>query len=178
MESVSSGSLKQIAAIVTFGDPNQLFGKKALPAGFTGSFIHPCITGSVPDPLCAVIPQDYKLPKAISDITAPFKKLPSLANAGEQAAAALKLTKAFPGQLWASFGAFLKDLRPGQFQKLLLTPEHFMYGNNKMAKKSAEQVVNLSAVKKAVAIKQTTTKTTLNSEAIKAARKEFSSRLP
>lgn len=139
----------------------------------TSSYISPCVTGSVPDPLCAVLPGDYKIPTSISDITAPFAKLPKLAVGIQQTQAAASLVKQFPGQLWASFGAFVKTLRPSQFMRLLLTPEHFTYGNNGMAKTAADFVAKLSAIQKAADVKATTPKTTTTSKTTKITREEY-----
>jgi hypothetical protein len=57
----------------------------------------------------------------------------------------------FPRQLVKSFGSFVKALQPSQFVRLLLTPEHFTYGNNGMAKTAALFVANIPAVKTAIA---------------------------
>lgn len=69
----------------------------------------------------------------------------------QEAEAAASLIVNFPGQLLGTFTSFIKALRPSQFVRLLLTPEHFTYGNNGMAKTAAGFVANLPAVKAAIA---------------------------
>jgi hypothetical protein len=155
---VSPAGIKQIAAVVTFGDPNKQFDNTPIPAGIPSSSVQSvCLTGSVPDTLCANLPGDFKIPTSISDITAPFQRIVKVASGVQQVEAAELLIKAFPGQLMGSFSAFIKALRPSQFMRLTLSPEHFTYGNNGMAKAAAEKVAALTAIKNA---KLTTVKST------------------
>jgi cutinase len=68
----------------------------------------------------------------------------------QQIAAAISIVKHLPGQIMSSFGSFLSLLRPSKFVRLLLTPQHFTYGNNGMAADAATFVANLPAVKTAL----------------------------
>lgn len=140
-------SKSKVAGLVTFGDPNHVWNKMPLPASLSAASFHSeCVTGSVPDPLCASLPGDFKFPTKPSDITGPFSKLPSIAVGAQQVAAAGSLVKAFPGQLIGSFTSFASLLRPSKFVRLLLSPEHFTYGNNGMAKTAAGAVAKFAAV--------------------------------
>ncbi|KKA22717.1 Cutinase [Rasamsonia emersonii CBS 393.64] len=109
LEQLSSSALKQVAGVVTFGDPNHLWDNISLPASIK-SFTSPCVTGTIFDPLCAQLPRDFKMPTSLSDIVSPFKKLPSVAVGEQQAEAAASLVKQFPGQLAASWDAFVHRL--------------------------------------------------------------------
>lgn len=152
LDKTSTPALKLVAGLITFGDPNHVWDNLPLPASVpSSSFSSYCVTGSVPDPLCAQLPQDFKIPTSVNDIIGPFKTLPTVAVGAQQVAAAGSLIVNFPGQLLKSFTSFIKTLRPSQFVRLLLTPEHFTYGNNGMAKTAAGVVANLPAVKAAIA---------------------------
>jgi len=101
----------------------------------------------VPDPLCASLPADFKIPTSISDITGPFSKLPTVAVGAQQVKAAASLVLHFPKELAGSVISFVRALTPSHFVRLLLSPEHFTYGNNGMAKEAAEVVAGMKGVK-------------------------------
>jgi hypothetical protein len=146
---VSSSALGQVAGLVTFGDPQQLFSNVAPPAGVP--FQSYCVTGTVFDPLCAKLPQDFKIPTGINDVVGPFASLPTIAKGAQEAEAAASLIIHFPGELARNFVSFIKDLRPSQFTRLLLTPQHFQYGNNGQAAEAASFIASLPGVKAALA---------------------------
>jgi hypothetical protein len=144
---IDSGAQKQIAGLVTFGDPNHVWDQMPLPSCIPSSaFSSSCVTGSVFDPLCATLPSDFKIPTSVNDIVGPFKSLPSICKGIQETEAAASLVVHFPSQLLGSFGSFVKTLRPTQFVRLLLTPQHFTYGNNGMAKAAAGFVAKLPKV--------------------------------
>jgi cutinase len=152
LDKTSTPALKLVAGLVTFGDPNHVWDNLPLPRSIpSSSFSSYCVTGSVFDPLCAHLPQAFKIPTSVNDIIGPFKTLPTVAVGAQEAEAAASLIVNFPGQLLGTFTSFIKALRPSQFVRLLLTPEHFTYGNNGMAKTAAGFVANLPAVKAAIA---------------------------
>jgi len=49
----------------------------------------------------------------------------------------------FPGELKGNLWPVVKALLSSNFVRLLLTPEHFTYGNSPMAKKAATFVIGL-----------------------------------
>ncbi|KAJ6464481.1 carbohydrate esterase family 5 protein [Mycena sanguinolenta] len=135
----------KVVALTTFGDPNQLFTNESVPAGI--AFHSECIGGTTLDPLCSDLPADFKFPTSLSDITGPFSELPGLASGIAETAAAASLVLHFPGQLLASRVAFLEALTDtSKMQRLLLTPEHFTYGNNGLTSDAADFVAALPAV--------------------------------
>lgn len=67
----------------------------------------------------------------------------------QQIKAAASLVVEFPGQLKDSWDSFVSNLAPEQFVRLMLTPQHFTYGNNGMAAKGADFVAGLDAVQSA-----------------------------
>ena len=151
LDKTGATDLGHVAGLVTFGDPNHVWDNISLPRSIpSSSFSSYCVIGSVPDPLCAQLPQDFKIPTSVNDIIGPFKTLPTIAVGAQEAASAATLIVNFPSQLLGSFGSFIKALRPSQFVRLLLTPEHFTYGNNGMAKTAAGFVANIPAVKAAI----------------------------
>ena len=133
---------------MTFGDPNNLFDKTSVPSSIP--FRDYCVRGSIFDPLCAKLPGDFKLPRSVDDLLGPFKKLPTLAHGAQQTKAAASLLAGFPGQFARNVGTVLKDLAKGDIMKLLLTPEHFTYGNNGMAKQAAEFILSQDGIKSAL----------------------------
>ena len=152
LDKTSVPALKLVAGLITFGDPNHVWDNLPLPKSLpSSSFSSYCVTGSIFDPLCAQLPQDFKIPTSVNDIIGPFKTLPTVAVGAQQITAAAKLIVSFPGQLLKSFPSFVRTLRPSEFVRLLLTPEHFTYGNNGMAKTAAGFVANIPAVKAAIA---------------------------
>jgi hypothetical protein len=152
LDKTSAPALKLVAGLITFGDPNHVWDNLPLPKSLpSSSFSSYCVTGSIFDPLCAQLPQDFKIPTSVNDIIGPFKTLPTVAVGAQQITAAAKLIVSFPGQLLKSFPSFVRTLRPSEFVRLLLTPEHFTYGNNGMAKTAAGFVANIPAVKAAIA---------------------------
>jgi hypothetical protein len=152
LDKTSAPALKLVAGLITFGDPNHVWDNLPLPKSLpSSSFSSYCVTGSIFDPLCAQLPQDFKIPTSVNDIIGPFKTLPTVAVGAQQVTAAAKLIVSFPGQLLKSFPSFVRTLRPSEFVRLLLTPEHFTYGNNGMAKTAAGFVANIPAVKAAIA---------------------------
>jgi Cutinase len=148
LDQLDSTTLKRVAGLVTFGDPWHLFSKDAppIPGYNTQGY---CVTGTDFDPLCADLPSDYKIPTSLSDILGPFKDLPSIAKGAEEIEAAASLVVQFPKQLTESWDAFTGDLNVQDFTKLLLTPQHFTYGNNGMADQAATWASNLEMVKAA-----------------------------
>ncbi|KAF7325057.1 Carbohydrate esterase family 5 protein [Mycena kentingensis (nom. inval.)] len=131
----------RVKGLVTFGDPAQLFADD-LPAMPSSVQVNSqCFTRSVPDPLCA--PKgSFEIPTSISDVIAPFSELPSLAVGAQEAAAAASLVAAFPGQLLAAKAAFAQTLLTNP-KRVLLTPEHFMYGNKGLTEDAADFVASL-----------------------------------
>lgn len=87
------------------------------------------------------------MPTSLADILGPFKSLPSVAVGEQQAEAAANMVKKFPGELAASWDAFVRNLRSEQFVRLLLTPQHFTYGNNGMAARAADFVAGIPRIK-------------------------------
>jgi hypothetical protein len=148
LSTASGDTIKQIGGLITFGDPNHVWNSLPLPDSIpVASFSSYCVTGSVPDPLCADLPEDFAFPTSPEDITGPFSRLPTLAVGEQQIDAAADIVENFPGQIISSFKAFLSLLQPTKFVRLLLTPEHFTYGNNGMAATAATFVADLPAVK-------------------------------
>jgi cutinase len=144
---VSSAALDKVAALVTFGDPNGVWSNISLPTSIpSSSFSSSCVTGTVFDPLCAQLPSDFKFPTSISDIVGPFSSLPDVTVGMQQVEAAASLIVGFPKQLIASWDSFVSNLTPEQFVRLMLTPQHFTYGNNGMAGQAADFVAGLDAV--------------------------------
>ncbi|KAJ7285148.1 carbohydrate esterase family 5 protein [Mycena rebaudengoi] len=135
----------KVAGLVVFGDPHNLFSSEAVPAGVA---VHSeCFGGTALDPLCSKLATDFKFPTSISDITGPFSSLPGLVSGAEEAAAAASLVLRFPGQLLASTGAFVEALTDKtKMQRLLLSPQHFMYGNKGLTETAAAFVAGLPAV--------------------------------
>lgn len=146
LDQLDNDTVKKVAGLVTFGDPWHLFSQDAppIPASNTRGF---CVTGTVFDPLCASLPSDFKIPTSLGDILGPFKDLPSVAKGVDETGAAASLVIQFPKQLTESWHAFTGDLNPQGFTKLLLTPQHFTYGNNGMADQAADWAANLDMVK-------------------------------
>ena len=145
---LSSAVQKQVAGFITFGDPWHLFGKTSVPSSIPSQSY--CITGSAFDPLCANLPSDFKVPTSVSDIITPFKSAPSFAKDVQQAKAAASLIAGFPSQFLKNAGIVAKDLVTGDFMKLLLTPQHFTYGNGGMAQQAATWIVSTPGVKNAL----------------------------
>lgn len=147
LQQVSSTALDKVAALVTFGDPNGVWSNISLPTSIpTSSFSSSCVTGTVFDPLCAQLPSDFKFPTSISDIVGPFSSLPNITVGMQQVEAAASLIIEFPKQLAESWDSFVSNLTPEQFVRLMLTPQHFTYGNNGMAGQAADFVAGLAAV--------------------------------
>ncbi|KAF7335752.1 Carbohydrate esterase family 5 protein [Mycena venus] len=135
----------KVVGLVTFGDPNKLFTNEPVPSNV--AFKTECIGGTTLDPLCSDIPADFKFPTSLDDITGPFSQLPHFATGVAETAAAASLVLRFPGQLLASRSAFLDALTDKtKMQRLLLTPEHFTYGNNGLTSDAADFVAALPAV--------------------------------
>jgi len=142
---------KKVAALVTFGDPWHLFDNTPVPAGVAYKGF--CVTGSVFDPLCANLPADFKMPTSANDIIGPFKALPTLAQGAHEVAAAGSLVASFPSQLATAWRAFASTLLHGKIIRLMLSPPHFIYGNNGMAGQAADFIATLPAVKAAASKK-------------------------
>ena len=150
LDLVKGPALSKVAALATFGDPWQYFGNTPVPQGVT--LLSECFnTGIAVDPLCAPAPNSFKLPKTAAAVVAGLTKLTSTAKSVGQVAAAAKLVAAFPGQLAKSFDAFLANANEQDFVKLLLTPQHFRYGNDGNAANLAKRIAALPAVQKALA---------------------------
>jgi len=148
---LSDDVLSKVAGVVTFGDPNHLFDNSPLPNAIPAqNFNSQCFTGTILDPLCANIPNDFSLPKSLSDVIGPFSKIPSIAVGAQQVAAAASLVAHFPGQLLKSVGSFASDVATGQVVRLLLSPQHFQYGNAGNAAQAAAFAASLPAVKAAI----------------------------
>lgn len=64
----------------------------------------------------------------------------------QQVEAAAELIVAFPAQLAESWDAFVANLEPEQSVRLMLTPQHFLYGDNGMAAEAAEWVVGVAGL--------------------------------
>ncbi|KAJ7186695.1 carbohydrate esterase family 5 protein [Mycena filopes] len=142
---LSSDVQAKVVGLATFGDPNQLFDNFPVPA--STAFHTECIGGTTLDPLCSNLPTDFQFPTSLSDITGPFKELPGLASGVAETAAAASLVLHFPGQLLASRSAFVDALTDkSKMQRLLLTPEHFTYGNNGLTTDAANFVAGLPGV--------------------------------
>jgi hypothetical protein len=144
LDMLDSDTQSKVAALVTFGDPSHLFDNTPVPDGV--AFRSFCLTGSIFDPLCADLPNDFKIPTSADDIIGPFKALPSVAQGTQEVSAAASLVKAFPGELIDAFKAFASTLISGQVLRLALTPQHFTYGNNGMAGQAADFIASLPVV--------------------------------
>lgn len=145
LKEITPAAQKQVKGFVTFGDPNHVWDKTPLPAFIPASAAHSeCVVGSVPDPLCADLPSQFKIPTSVDDIIGPFKNLPQNFCVGAQQAKAMaSLLVGFPGELKGNLWPVAKALLSSNFVRLLLTPEHFTYGNSPMAKKAANFVIGL-----------------------------------
>lgn len=104
------------------------------------------------DPLCSDIhiPKVSGISDAIKQIEEPFKKLPTIAHGAQQTKSAAELVLSFPKQLWVAKGTFAKDVLTGDIGKLMLSPQHFTYGNSGQAEDAAKWVLSLPSVKKAL----------------------------
>ncbi|KAJ6558294.1 carbohydrate esterase family 5 protein [Mycena capillaripes] len=132
----------KVKGLATFGDPQKLFSSEGVPSGV--AFHSECFTGTILDPLCSDIPADFKFPTSLDDITGPFSSLPGLATSAAEATAAASLVLHFPGQLLASRAAFVEALTDtSKMQRLLLSPQHFMYGNKGLTDTAADFVAGL-----------------------------------
>ncbi|KAJ7078439.1 carbohydrate esterase family 5 protein [Mycena belliarum] len=132
----------KVAGLAVFGDPHALFSSDPVPKGI--AFHSECFTGSLLDPLCSKLPGDFKFPTSIADITGPFSALPGLVSGAEEAKAAASLVLRFPGQLLSARKAFTDALTDtSKMQRLLLSPQHFMYGNKGLTGKAADFVAGL-----------------------------------
>ncbi|KAJ7019640.1 carbohydrate esterase family 5 protein [Mycena alexandri] len=101
-------------------------------------FGHTCIGGTTLDPLCSNLPEDFVFPTSLADISGPFKQLPGLASGAAETSRR---------RLLASRSAFVAALTDkSKLQRLLLTPEHFTYGNNGLTTSAANFVAGLPAV--------------------------------
>jgi len=90
------------------------------------------------------------VPTSLSDIVGPFADLPNMANGAQQVKAAAMLLAAFPQQIAENFTTVVQDLDSGQFGRLLLTPQHFQYGNAGQTGVAAEFIVSLPGVQSAL----------------------------
>jgi cutinase len=146
---LDSDTLGKVAGLVTFGDMWPLYGGAADPidSSTVQSF---CVTGTVFDPLCAPLPDGFQWPTSLSDILGPFADLPSVTQGAEEAAAAADLVAHFPGELADALPGALSNLDQLQIQRLLLTPQHFTYGNIGDAASAASFALGLPAVQAAM----------------------------
>lgn len=148
---LDSLALARVAGVVTFGDPWHLFSNESLPAGINEATVKGyCFDGVALDPLCAPLPAGFEVPQTLEGVTGAFSGLPSVAHGAQQVEAAASLVVRFPGQLLKSWGSFVGALKGGQFVRLLLTPQHFEYGNSGIAAEAAEFIAGLPMVKAAV----------------------------
>ncbi|KAH7099652.1 carbohydrate esterase family 5 protein [Auriculariales sp. MPI-PUGE-AT-0066] len=135
----------KVAGLVTFGDPWQLFSNESVPANIP--YHGECLKGTALDPLCASIPSDFVWPSSIDDILGPFSELPGLVVGVDEAKAAASLALHFPGQLLKASSAFFDALTDKKkMQRLLLSPQHFMYGNKGLTSTAADFVAALPQV--------------------------------
>ncbi|KIY65360.1 carbohydrate esterase family 5 protein [Cylindrobasidium torrendii FP15055 ss-10] len=145
---IDEATVKNVAGLITFGDPWHLFSDDtSLPIDET-TFQANCITGTVFDPLCANIPDDFD--PSWDDVIGYLDDLPDFAQGAAEVEAAAALVKAFPHQLkdaWSSF----KDAFKNNLARVLLTPQHFVYGNNGMAADAAAWALQLPKVSEALA---------------------------
>jgi hypothetical protein len=148
---LDDSTLSKVAGVVTFGDPWHWFSDTPLPATIpTANLDSLCLTGTIFDPLCANLPNDFKVPTSISDILGPFADLPSMAIGAQQVKAAAMLLAAFPLQVAQNLSTVVEDLASGQFGRLLLTPQHFLYGNTNQTGLAADFIVSLPGVQSAL----------------------------
>jgi len=148
---LDSSKLSQVAGFVTFGDPWHLFSNTSLPSSLSDGVVKSyCFTGLALDPLCAPLPFGYAIPSTIAGVSDPFLKLPSIVHGAQQVEAAAELIVEFPGQLLQSFSSIVADLTPSQFVKLMLTPEHFEYGNQGSTTDAAAFIAGLPMEQKAL----------------------------
>lgn len=107
-----------------------------------------CVEGTVlPDPLCTTLSEGFSLPHSFSElqdlILTPLRDLPDLATGVEQTKAAAALIPQLASGLLSNAGTFAKDLVTGNLRRWLVTPQHFVYGNNGMAAEAAEYISSL-----------------------------------
>lgn len=132
-----------VAGLVVFGDPNLLWEKTEVPSYIQ---VHSkCIAGTYPDLLCTQsLP---KIPTSIDALKDPWTTPPSIVPDGNIKEAILKTGELLLSELPSNFGSFIR-----QFGfRVMLLPQHFMYGSNGMAKESAAWVRKLTRVAAALA---------------------------
>ncbi|KAF2786042.1 carbohydrate esterase family 5 protein [Melanomma pulvis-pyrius CBS 109.77] len=144
---ISASALPQVKGLVTFGDPNGLMDKLAVPSSV--KFSPFCVKDTVlPDPLCSqTLSSGFQLPTSISElhdlVLEPLRTLPDFATGVEQTKAAVALVPQLAVGFVENARYFAKDLLTGKVRKWLVTPQHFVYGNNGMAEEAAEFVAGL-----------------------------------
>jgi cutinase len=108
-----------------------------------------CIKDTVlPDPLCsATLVSGFKLPHSFSElqdlVLEPLRTLPDVATGVEQTKAAAALVPSLAVSFMSNAKYFARDLLKGEVRRWLVTPQHFLYGNNGMAEEAAEFVAGL-----------------------------------
>lgn len=148
---LDEAALTHVAGLVTFGDPWHLFSNESLPAAIDDTTVKGfCFDGVALDPLCAPLPAGYEVPETIEGVTGAFSGLPSVAHGVQQVEAAASLVLRFPGQLLKSWSSFVGTLKGGQFVRLLLTPQHFEYGNSGVTTDAAKFIMDLPMVQRAL----------------------------
>jgi cutinase len=108
-----------------------------------------CVKDTVlPDPLCSeTLASGFKLPHSFSElqdlVLEPLRTLPDLATGVEQTKAAVALVPSLAVSFIGNAKYFAKDLLKGNVRRWLVTPQHFLYGNNGMVGEAAEFIASL-----------------------------------
>lgn len=108
-----------------------------------------CVKDTVlPDPLCSkTLASGFQLPHSFSElqdlVLEPLRTLPDIATGVEQTKAAVALVPTLALSFLANAKYFAKDLLKGEVRRWLVTPQHFLYGNNGMVEEAAEFISGL-----------------------------------
>ncbi|KAF2870688.1 carbohydrate esterase family 5 protein [Massariosphaeria phaeospora] len=141
---IGKTAMKQLKALVTFGDPNEISDNLSVPSSI--SFKNWCVDDTVsPDPLCTkTLTSGFKLPRTLEElqnlILEPLRTLPDFATGVEQTKQAAGLLPKMIKGLVKTSPYFLADVLKGRVQRWMVLPQHFIYANNGMAKEAAQWV--------------------------------------
>lgn len=138
---VEHEDVANIFALVAFGDPNNLWEKINVPSTIeVPPTTMTCIGGTYPDLLCQQkLP---KLPTSLAALKDPWTSPPSVVPDGSLKKAIIATGKQLLAQLPSNFMAFLRQMG----FRIMLLPQHFMYGSNGMADSAAQWVAKLPKV--------------------------------
>ncbi|KIY65359.1 carbohydrate esterase family 5 protein [Cylindrobasidium torrendii FP15055 ss-10] len=136
---------KNVAGLVTFGDPWDLFDHDTMPID-ESLFYTVCEHG---DLLCDELPEGF-LPPTLDQIAHMFDVLPEAAQGEAEIEAAAQGIKLIPGQLADAWPAIKDTIAAGEYQRLMVTPQHLVYGNNGNAAEAGAWALELPKVKAAL----------------------------